>query len=1255
MRSHTATPFDPDALRIIGHLGVASLVFITLRLSAAPDKPDKQGGTMSKPNHSETCRRQTGKVIRRLRQAQTLTEADLAEKLSATSRRSEAAVRGWEDGRYYPQGLLVDLEAILPGLAHALLRVRGDEPVECDGCHGTRRGKTGRASATSVLGSQAAVAAATPRSPDAAPKAIHIPSQLALLSAAAVMEAGLVGSDEHKRLDSLYVPRKAETRVLYHIRSGCPLVLLEGDAGNGKTSLLWRIHKSLRELNQFPLFVQSSWFGQTRLEEFLVNLHAAFAEHHSVLLIDSADIILNNSQGHTQIAKIVGACGAVGVPVVVASRREEVASLAYLEHERVRLDCYDDEEMRAAVAVHTRHYYGDGEQRAESDATTETTRILALAAQGCPLHMVCKRPLTLRMLFELYRPLKINDEVDAFALYQEYWSVRVRRDVRPGAAESRDLSLTAQGLALQMVHEGTPAIDRAAAEAWLLRDGLPPADLAELVSRGVMRNERNSVLFFHQTFFEHAAARALVDGWRVSGLQRLAERAESHPSDFFIAPVLEHALLLAVSRAGDLARTAHTIIQRFLNSGQSGLLKIALYVYSHSVAPDAATERAVRECLNRRGAVIHFLKHAGNFRKDRLRTLWRLLRFAWPSNAWSEHLNILELVKELVPRSPLDFIEFANDFDLVSAARESAGKSFHHAEDLLIEAFLGAIAADESWAGERVRHLLSSTRRPGLGLHVRVAELLLSTGQHGVGKRLLLQVSTSAKGRRDSRQFSRAAGRLLALDWIASDEPVEQITVTARNWTGLHQTIALNGLGFVLAQCDSHEVFRGAWATFLSAGSTEIGGWAVCWGVFFDVAQIDGHVCQSFMRQHFEYVIAESSPPQVHHRCLCSAIARSQNGVTIARALLGHISPSSAAWLDADRFGPLLGVAAGAKLPNVLSALRFVPDGDPRFALCETAFAKLAETVVSGDWEGVLAVVEFACLHPDVGGDIAIKLLSRVAASELQERSQCSLSSLCRTLVEAKTEETRRTGLRLWRLLVGAPHAEAPQGHKIIKMLKAERSNSVRILLLDLYIDAVRAGVAGDTNDCVADLLTLVESKDNELVGRAAQAATVAAIHGRTSDHARQVACGLLKRGDGDVRRYAPLSELIDALLDQTVSLAVEVAELIMGTNVRVKGTTFFNALNQTFAMLFSRAPDCARTSLLLCATECGYWSARLVVAASCSRSLEEDSETLDALLAHDDVDPEIKDLIRFHRGMDIRSRGSGWPGVLRELGPRAI
>ncbi|MFT9787041.1 hypothetical protein ACMZ5E_12525 [Streptomyces rhizosphaericola] len=315
--------------------------------------------------------------------------------------------------------------------------------------------------------------------------------------------------------------------------------------------------------------------------------------------------------------------------------------------------------------------------------------MLTIVARDISLHPLCLRPLTLRMLFEIYTPGQVPDVVDTTGLYETYWDHRVTRDRRswdPGSNSSdRDLGGTAVALALEMLRTGRP-------EAWVDRVRLPAeltaARLKEeaglLEKRGVGHYTNGVFQFFHQTFFEYAASYALVHGQGAAGLGALVERLQAaEGEDYFLLAVLEQSWLHA-DRTQDAADAAAGTVRKLLQTisddldGERTTVRYGLRRAVLSVCAQSSllTEEMLTDLL-------HIL-YSPRLPLPALRQFLELLpapgrgfesrdadclkaAAARADNAW---LAVLEVLDRLLPRDPGEVVKAVRTTGLLERATE---------------------------------------------------------------------------------------------------------------------------------------------------------------------------------------------------------------------------------------------------------------------------------------------------------------------------------------------------------------------------------------------------------------------------------------------------------------------------------------------------------------------------------------------------------------------------------------------------------
>ncbi|MFK0113222.1 trypsin-like peptidase domain-containing protein [Streptomyces sp. NPDC091217] len=534
--------------------------------------------------------------------------------------------------------------------------------------------------------------------------------RLRLLSDRARHSAGIVSGtvfadgEESQFAAGLYVTRDLEEELLEGLDTDAltPLVVV-GEAGCGKTSILWSLarHRCGTATGEV-FFLKATWLvtgpsGGARVDPGMLveAIRQARADGRTVtVLIDTVDVLVNNEDDWERLVTVVHAAGDAGAAVVMTSRVAEAAELPP-EWRRLPLSDYATDtatsphtasEFERAVLAHSRFFTNDPQLREDL-----ISRMLTIVARDISLHPLCLRPLTLRMLFEIYTPGQVPDVVDTTGLYETYWDHRVTRDRRswdPGGNHpdhGRDLGGTAVALALEMLRTGRP-------EAWVdrvrLPAGLTAAQLKEetglLEKRGVGHFANGVFQFFHQTFFEYAASYALVHGRGAVGLGALVERLqEADGEDYFSLAVLEQAWLCAdrtqdaadaaAATVGKLLKTISDDLDEERNTVRYGLRRAVLSVCAQSSLP---TEEMLTDLLRILGSprlalpalrqFLELLPAPGRGYESRDTDCLKAAA-ARADNAW---LAVLEVLDRLLPRDPGEVVGAVRTTGLLERATE---------------------------------------------------------------------------------------------------------------------------------------------------------------------------------------------------------------------------------------------------------------------------------------------------------------------------------------------------------------------------------------------------------------------------------------------------------------------------------------------------------------------------------------------------------------------------------------------------------
>lgn len=493
----------------------------------------------------------------------------------------------------------------------------------------------------------------------------------------------------------LFVCRDLQEQVVNRITSGdaSPLIVV-GEAGYGKTSLLWGVARALGHTSSHrPVAVSAAWFagvarsGEERTSSAEIIAAVADrdgAEPTPVVLLDTADLLLHSSASVVAAQELIEELSDLRVPLVLTVRPAEAEKLPP-QIGRVILERYSPDEMSAAVRSLARKYLPDH----SSEELVEM--IQGARVRQLPVLEVLQSPLLLTMLFDLSHGVAPSMDMDVTSLYRRYWHDRVESDRRDLGTEPRpsdDLTAIACRTALAMVGEGSPDVQIDA-----LMDAVTQVDfqapvvqplvaLNSLASRGVIVRAIDRVRFFHQTLFEFVAAQALLRRPDpVEEANRLLEYVLREPLDLFIGAVLEQLLVLL---SGTMARrdSVATAVQRILASDSPTVTQIGVAV----CARQPAFEPQLTAHLDRLPAIAlrRFLSLAPQVRdvdvSDVLTRIWQARR--------SDVLHdVIRAIGRVARRDPAGMSKLTREIDLVGCILSEAPQTLSNATDIYTTLF----------------------------------------------------------------------------------------------------------------------------------------------------------------------------------------------------------------------------------------------------------------------------------------------------------------------------------------------------------------------------------------------------------------------------------------------------------------------------------------------------------------------------------------------------------------------------------------
>ena len=323
--------------------------------------------------------------------------------------------------------------------------------------------------------------------------------------------------------------------------------VIVGDAGFGKTNLLCNLaNKFLNEEQYAVFFVKSEnlkgkEFDKKILEDFEITetglnafLRKIIDENEKVIfLLDTLDISATDD-GIARLDDFLTKIKGEKRVVIGASRPLEFKKIEQLTTKTFELKPFSDAEIQRLFEKYKAFYSMEGVE-------------LRL-----PVLEVCRNPLHMRMLFEVYQPNEIPEDINTQKLYDRYWDKKIA-EIRIGVLSYLDKGKKrraeeikedlAKSIASEMfaskqitlrrsntknikdemredyskmqsaeVRDSTDVtITQILKEPAVEYDTIIDDAYYDLLDEGVLRAQEDSVEFFHQTFFEYAAARALIE------------------------------------------------------------------------------------------------------------------------------------------------------------------------------------------------------------------------------------------------------------------------------------------------------------------------------------------------------------------------------------------------------------------------------------------------------------------------------------------------------------------------------------------------------------------------------------------------------------------------------------------------------------------------------------------------------------------------------------------------------------------------
>jgi hypothetical protein len=1123
--------------------------------------------------------------------------------------------------------------------------------------------------------------------------------RLSRLSQMAFDECGLIQSDSSKLtrsghiwLRDLYVTRTIEKEIDDWLtrpdEAAADVIFIIGSAGFGKTSVLWNTFRRYQPNSEWrPLFIKSSWLlpaqGNNTLaitpHEILAALRELSIKGKPLLLIDTIDLLLHDEANRFLLYELISQASEIGAHMVVSTRPVEVRQFPLRVQSIKTVDLflqrYNEGEFAEAISRYASVFYASG---ADISPEAETERIKSAVASGRPLREVCLNPLSLRMLFSLYAPNEVSTEVNVFRLYCDFWKSRVETDARVGEkleGKANDFSHTAFNLALTMLYHGVPVIFHGQLDG-LVQDGYIEREaIRVLASRGVLSHTGESVEFFHQTFFEHAAGRAMLNRHKENALSVFEKRVKERPNDLFIHPAYEQALLLASMRTGTAKQFASEALRSLLDDRHPSFLTSALNVYVLSDSADKEVVEQVKQLLSegQEFLAVRFIELLPNINPRRVMEVVGLLEVIWRHESWriKQHSQRLLLWLANVDwDSAFAFIESNRVFEVFL---KSAPDSFP-IEKYLLEIMKVGGRLNPIWAREWLFKLVIQQRSPE-----RLVEFVIKNPSIFSPRDAADSIVSCLFGNLEVSSNANVAlppvlGNLYCTQWRACGKNISDIirdvSVTP---TGIVFRSKIRGLVGYMSQAAASDFQCIISAICEEADSQRKWGWIDCFVRQFllitpDASAHGGRnqlidwlkdslIAELHEKHHAEDNASRSMLLKI---MLSTGLSRTERLSIISS--LSHLSADD--WSNTHVLGRYLTDGLFLGIREAIDAFEILlKNPDTRPDLCKIIkasfqadyfFASEALLSYSISWcqaTSDISIIGIAIEHAQID---QIMLLSQHL--HIVER-------MCEKAVLSKASQQRRRAFDLWMRLIEVGLMSPPSCTTAINYFDRETNSEVkdslfRILGYISYQDEVQF------RDLVLRILS-PQKKPRVSGTRAALSAFTRLLNGYTGDPRPYLpqAIKLIVSDGADEWQLRQFSIVLESLTrgnltNEAVDYALQYLQSSAVTKLGVTGKrTLEHHLVKPFTSLFLHISLDDKQKFITLLPCLNRHIGRLIVNSVCRTSLSQMKKTLDEIVSESSkIDPELKIVITRYRQEQERTVGSEvWPEVERYIKPIAM
>ena len=420
-----------------------------------------------------------------------------------------------------------------------------------------------------------------------------------------------------------------------------------------------------------PLFVDLAWFKSKHgfesspiglLKQYLpdtistvwdmaIALSATLERRNSklILFLDTVDAELISNADSRVVTFLGTEIYSESLGVVSACRPVEADACLPVKRRRVRLPDFSETEALKAIDSYVAAYY----RHLTPAARVESCNVLRKYYLTNPRFAdICKRPVSLRMMFEAYPDRYPPEVINRNQLYAVYWRTKIVGENvhRPFKADPSLRIDFVNKLTLYMVNNASVIISANEVDSFW---DFGMEALYDLISEGVLNIEGKiydrTYSFFHQSFLEYAAARAflklddmVIREKLTALLQPLADRSRSVWFD-----LLQEVAVWA--QEINKAWVTQRILETLKKSTHPGAFTKAGMIWCHlkntaSLDTTALDEpQFQRACLeNLHNATIKNIEYL----------LEHLVRPVWISGAHDDRYAVMHAWENTIPLAP---------------------------------------------------------------------------------------------------------------------------------------------------------------------------------------------------------------------------------------------------------------------------------------------------------------------------------------------------------------------------------------------------------------------------------------------------------------------------------------------------------------------------------------------------------------------------------------------------------------------------